>query len=103
VLRDARGRLRALDLASGARSLPAPRGWCRRDIVYHQTVGFDTGDGTEHVYLGQVALLPCSTATERRVVTPAAVPAFVGGIGASAAGLIAWTDRGGLFARPPAP
>jgi hypothetical protein len=51
---------------------------------------------------GQPALLPCSTATERRVGTPAAVPAFLGAIGAPAGGLVAWTDRGGPFARPAA-
>jgi hypothetical protein len=99
ALRDAEGRLRVVDLATGRRSAAPARGWCRREIEFRQTVAVDG----EHVYEGQPALLPCSTATERRVGTPATVPAFVAAVGATVSGLVAWTDRGGLFARPPAP
>ena len=103
ALLDDRGRVRALDLRSGRRSRPPATGWCRRDITYRQTVGFDTEDGTLHEYVGQPGLLPCSAATERRIATPSPVPAFVGAIGAAAAGLVAWTDTGGVFARPAGP
>jgi PQQ-like domain len=105
VLRDARRRLRALDLATGARrAIPATTAaWCRSPITYRQTVGFDTADGTIHDYSGQSALFACTGAIQRRLATPAAVPAFVSAIGERAAGLTAWADRGGLFARPLAP
>jgi hypothetical protein len=103
ALLDDHGRVRALDLRSGRRSRPPATGWCRRDITYRQTVGFDTEDGTVHEYVGQPGLLPCSATTERRIATPSPVPAFVGAIGAAAAGLVAWTDTGSVFARPAGP
>jgi hypothetical protein len=105
VLRDAQRRLRALDLASGARTAIAPTApaWCTRPIEYRQTAGFDTDDETIHDFVGDDAFIPCAAGTRRRRPTPSAVPAMVRAVGTTAAGLIAWTDTTGLFARPAAP
>jgi hypothetical protein len=96
ALPDASRRLQELDLATGARRAVSggTTGWCRRDVEYRV-------DGDDRA--GQQALFPCAAATGRRIATPATVPAFVGGIGATGAGLIAWADTTGLFARPAAP
>ena len=96
VIADAAGRLRELDLATGARRAVAAdtTGWCRRGLDY--PVGTDD-------YAGQFAAVPCVAATTRRTPTPATVPAFLGGIGATGAGLVAWADTTGLIARPAAP
>jgi outer membrane protein assembly factor BamB len=105
VLRGASGRLVELDLASGARR-PVPAGapaWCRKVVTYHQDAGYDLGDRVTHTYIGQYGLRPCAAGSQRPLAVPAAVPSFVAGIGATNAGLVAWSDTKGVFAAPPAP
>ena len=96
ALPDAGGRRQELDLATGARRAVSggTTGLCRRDTDYRV-------EGDDRA--GQQALFPCAAAAARRTATPATVPAFVGGVGATGAGLVAWADTTGLFARPAAP
>jgi hypothetical protein len=49
--------------------------------------------------VGQYSMTPCR-AGGGRVETPARVPPFVGAVGAVDAGLAAWSDTNGVFARP---
>jgi hypothetical protein len=104
LLRSARAKLVALNLATGARAAVAANahGWCRKVLTYRQDEGFDVGTGVVHTYTGQYALVSCAAASQRRLAPPPEVPAFVGAIGARNAGLIAWSDTAGVFAAPPA-
>ncbi len=90
-------------LHSKGRSTGTPTPWCRKVVTYHQDAGYDTGAGEAHTYIGQYGLRPCAAGSQRALAVPAAVPSFVGGIGASDAGLVAWSDTTGVFAAPPAP
>jgi hypothetical protein len=102
IIRDARGRLVALNLASGSRrpvSSPA-RGWCRTQITYRQSIGYEVPEGTVHRYFGQRALSPCDGRSFRRMAAPPRAPAFIGGIGARSGDLIARTDLTGVVAAP---
>jgi outer membrane protein assembly factor BamB len=93
------GRTIALDLATGSRR--SPRGtvlaWCRKTIIYHGPA-YRSGATTANLYVGQGALFPC-TDTFRRRPTPTVVPAFVKAIGATAAGITAWSEPKGVTAR----
>jgi hypothetical protein len=104
VLRSAKGRLVALNLATGARRAVAATapGWCRRLPIYHLDDGYEVSGTTYHDYVGQYALEPCSAGSQKPLAPPPAVPALVGGFGASNAGLIAWSATRGVFAAPPA-
>jgi hypothetical protein len=102
VIRDARGRLRELNLERGTRrTAPSDTlGWCRRPMKYRQSVGYEV-DGTEITdYTGQHALSPCAVATGRRVAVPARLPAFLGDIGARSATLIIWSVTSSVSAAP---
>jgi outer membrane protein assembly factor BamB len=102
VIRDARGRLRELNLERGTRR-EAPSGtvgWCRTPMEYRQSLGYEI-DGTEITdYTGQLTLFPCAAATSRRVAVPAQLPAFLGDIGARSGNLIIWSDTSGVSAAP---
>lgn len=102
VIRDARRRMVALDLASGARRPVSStvRGWCRPLITYQQSLGYEVPEGTIHRYFGQRALVPCNSRSQRGVPAPSRAPAFVGDIGARGAGLVAWTEVSGVVATP---
>jgi hypothetical protein len=96
------GRLFAVDLRDGAtRALPATaRAWCRHAVFYPLSPAYTPSVGppiTQHV--GQYALYPCTAAGSRLPVS-ARAPAFVGEIGARAAGVVAWSDAGGVIAVP---
>jgi outer membrane protein assembly factor BamB len=102
VLRDARGRLRELDLSRGT-SRPAASGtvgWCRRTIDYAQNLGYVIDDEVITDYTGQQSLFPCSLTTGKRVATPAQVPPFLGAIGAQSGNLIVWSDTSAVSATP---
>jgi hypothetical protein len=92
VLRDRAGRLVGLNLRTGSSRpvSPSRAGWCRKVITY-QLSGSAYYGGKSGQYVGQSGLYPC-TGTGRRLATPANVPALVGRIGASSAGIVAWTD-----------
>jgi hypothetical protein len=105
VVPNPRGRLRELDVATGARrpidaTTPA---WCRRFTTFRAPADDGFGDIATDDFAGQEGLVPCRAGDARRLPTPAVVPAFVGQLAASAAGLVAWGDTTGLFARPVAP
>jgi hypothetical protein len=105
VVPTARGSLRELDVATGARHpiAAATAAWCRRATTFRAPVDDGLGDVLPDDFAGQEALVPCRAGDSRRLPTPATVPAFVGQLAASAAGLVAWGDTTGLFARPVAP
>jgi outer membrane protein assembly factor BamB len=96
------GKLVSLNLASGARSSVSStaHGWCRKLLTYRQTVGYKTDVGTFHTYIGQDALVSCGARSRHRLAPPPTVPAWLGGIGARNAGLIAWSDTAGVIAEP---
>jgi hypothetical protein len=98
------GHLVALDLASGRRRRlsPSARAWCAKITQYkeHSPYGSAAGPPTAS-YLGQYALFPCRP-DSRRLPPPRRAPAFLGDMGARAAGLVAWSDTSGVFAVPAA-
>jgi len=93
------GRTIALNLATGSRE--SPRGpvaaWCRKTIIYHGAA-YPSGATTANVYIGQDALFPCTDKFRSRP-TPTIVPAFVKAIGATAAGITAWSEPHRVTAR----
>jgi hypothetical protein len=105
VVPDTHRRLRELDVATGARrrARSATPAWCRRSTTFRAPTSDGLGDVRTDDFVGQPAVVPCRAGDERRLPTPAAAPAFVGQIAATAAGLVAWADTTGLFARPVAP
>jgi outer membrane protein assembly factor BamB len=104
AIRDARGRLRALDLVRGShRAISATTsGWCRRAVEYRQDTPYETDDGPIRTHAGQPSLFPCAVGTRRARDTPAQVPHLVGEIGARNAGLIAWSAPSAVLAAAPA-
>ena len=105
VVPNPRGRLRELDVATGARRAVAAAtpAWCRRLATFRAPVADLLGDVSTDEFAGQPALVPCRAGDARRVPAPPVVPAFVAQLAATAAGLVAWGDTTGLFARPVAP
>jgi hypothetical protein len=102
VLRAGGRRLVALDLRNGSTKplAASARAWCRGLTTYKEKIPFNTSIGTSlTVYVGQYSLYPC-TAAGKRVPTPKTAPRFVGGIGALAAGTVAWSDPRGVVAVP---
>ena len=102
AIRDAGGKLVALDLRSGSRRplQPDAHGWCRAEILYRQSYRYPgTPVGTPSLYAGQPSLFPC-TARQRRLPTPRRAARFVGEIGAAAHGLVAWADKTAVHAVP---
>jgi PQQ-like domain len=104
VLRSASHKVVALNLATGARRAVAAtvQGWCRRLSTFRLDDGYEVGATTYYDYVGQYALEPCSAGSQKPLAPPAAVPAFLGDVAASNAGLIAWSSTRGVFAAPPA-
>jgi hypothetical protein len=80
VVPDSRGRLRELDVATGARRPvgTTASAWCRRATTFRGPVDDGFGGLTTDDFFGQTALVPCRAGDEHRLATPAAVPAFVG-------------------------
>ena len=102
AIRDAGGKLVALDLRSGSRRplQPDAHGWCRAEVLYRQSYRYPgTPVGTPSLYAGQPSLFPC-TARQRRLPTPRRAARFVGEIGAAAHGLVAWADKTAVHAVP---
>jgi hypothetical protein len=96
ALRRSRGFV-AVNLLNGvAEKLPPGPVWCRTAILYALASGAGSGQGPS---VGQYSMTPCR-AGGGRVETPARVPPFVGAVGAVDAGLAAWSDTNGVFARP---
>jgi outer membrane protein assembly factor BamB len=87
------GRLVALNLTNGStRPVPsAAVAWCRSLVTYNID---------KHVYIGQPSMFPCND-QQHSVPTPTRVPSFVGAIGASADGLVAWSESSAVVAAPP--
>jgi outer membrane protein assembly factor BamB len=84
------GRLVALNLANGS-TRPVPGAaivWCRSLVTYSTN---------NQEYLGQYGMFPCD-AQQQPVPTPQRAPSFVGAIGASADGLIAWSESSAVVA-----
>jgi putative pyrroloquinoline-quinone binding quinoprotein len=104
ALADAAGQLRAVDLADGSRRAlrPSAPAWCRKVVLYEQKVPYTTANASITTYVGQYALFPCR-ADGRRRPTPRGIPPYVGAIGASTAGRIAWSDTTAVNAAPASP
>jgi outer membrane protein assembly factor BamB len=101
----ARGHFTALDLANGRhRTLDSSaRVWCTKITQYKERSPYQPSSGPPiTTYLGQYALYPCRP-DARRLSAPSRAPAFLGGIGARAAGLVAWSDTSGVVAVPAGP
>jgi hypothetical protein len=94
------GRAVALDLATGKTSgLPAHAvAWCQTTIQYRLS-HTQYYAGKSGVYIGQNALFAC-TADGRRLAVPGRPPSFVGAIGATTAGMTAWTDAAAVHGQP---
>jgi outer membrane protein assembly factor BamB len=96
-----------LDLRTGAerKASASSRGWCRSPIIYPQAVPYQGGGSggspvhTITTYVGQQSLYPC-LATGTRLPTPARAPTFVAELGATAGGVVAWSDKTGVTAVP---
>ena len=103
ILRARAGDYVELDLRTGARRHVASttRAWCRGFVTYRETVPYQTAGRTITKYIGQGSLFPC-LATGARLQTPTRVPAIVAAIGASAEGVVAWSDKTGVTAAPTA-
>jgi outer membrane protein assembly factor BamB len=96
------GRFVALDLANGRRRPlgPSARAWCMKITQYKEHTPYQPSGGPPVTsYLGEYALFPCRP-DARRLPTPRRAPAFVGDVGARAAGLVAWSDTSGVLASP---
>jgi hypothetical protein len=101
LLRDARGRTVAVNLADGSRARVRGKasGWCKRPIFYKQSVRYQGSTGPIEQYVGQFAIFPCDAAG-RRIAQPKRVAAFVGALGARLNGLVAWTETKKIVAAP---
>jgi PQQ-like domain len=98
----ARGRFAALDLASGRRRRldPSARAWCTTITRYKEHTAYQPAVGPPSAtYVGQYALFPCRP-DFRRLPAPRRAPAFLADLVAHAAGLVAWSDTGGIVAVP---
>lgn len=74
--------------------------WCRALTSYREPSPYRTSNGFSLVtYYGQPSITPC-TAQGAAVPIPRRAPAFVGAIGAQTGGVIAWSGRQGVVARP---
>jgi outer membrane protein assembly factor BamB len=96
------GRFAALDLASGRRRPlgRSARAWCWKFTHYKEHAAYQPATGPPStLYLGQYAVFPCRL-DFRRLPTPRRAPAFLGQVGARAAGLVSWSDTGGIVAVP---
>ena len=89
-----------LNLRTGTttRINPSARAWCAHTITYKlsQSQYFHGGSGG---YVGQEALYPC-TLNGATSPIPATIPSFISERGANADGVVAWTEAGGVYARP---
>src|SRR5581483_5269754 len=96
LVRDRDGRLVRLDLRDGShrRATPGSVGWCRSPLSYREQIAYPAGGFATTTYYGQNAIYACD-GSQRHVARPGTVPAYVGGLGASAAGLVAWTNASG--------
>jgi len=100
LLRDRSLRIRSVDLRTGLGQAVSrhSRGWCRARTQYRAGSPYREGGGASYLHSGQLAVFPC-TATRQRVPTPALVPSFLAAIGGYGAGMVAWSDKRGIFAR----
>ncbi len=101
AIRSKSGELVDLSLVNGAER-PVRRGtvgWCRRVVTYNLKAGYSGGGRTTHQYIGDYGLEPC-TASGAATTSPARVPLYLAQLGAESGGIVAWSDRSGVTARP---
>ena len=95
-------RLSELNLRTGATRpiKPGAPAWCRALTSYREPSPYRTSSGFSVVtYYGQPSITPC-TAEGGAVPVPRHAPGFVGAIGAETGGVVAWSGRQGVVARP---
>lgn len=102
AVRDARDRLVAVDLRTGAtRALPATSAaWCRKPRQYSDLPGWIDPTGKRQTkYVGQDSFAPCTVAGRPRP-QPGVVPGFVATFGARVGTTGFWSEPRGVRAAP---
>jgi hypothetical protein len=101
VIPDVNGQVKLIDLSNGSaiEATPTDTYWCVKIVTYKQRLPSQTASSSSlEDYVGQFAVFPCNSKQER-VAVPSRVPDFVSD-GATADGLVAWSDEAAVVAAP---